>query len=275
MFRGEPSGALDVTGGGGTGPTTVTGSVGAYQSGPWTVGITGAVSGPVTVTGSVAAFQSGAWTVGVTGAITGPVTVTGTVSAAQSGAWAVTATDNLTQIGGANVLVGGPTGSLSVGGTVANNVAITQNPLNLGAQGVSSENAAVTTGRQVQLVADLNGKLIVLPYANSENFVSATTAAMSGTTSTVTLAAPASGLRNYVTTIIVANAHATVGTNLLLQDGSGGTTLGSIPAAALYGGAVVTFPVPLRQPTTATGFYVQNETTGSSVKATVIGYVGK
>jgi hypothetical protein len=42
----------------------------------------------------------------------------------------------------------------------------------LGAQAVSSENAAVTTARQVQLVADLVGKLIVLPYANPENFVS-------------------------------------------------------------------------------------------------------
>ncbi len=275
MFRGEPSGALDVTGGGSSGGGTITGTVGAYQSSPWTVGITGAVSGPVTVTGSVGAFQSGAWTVGVTGAITGPVTVTGTIAATQSGAWAVTATDNLTQIGGTTVVTGGPSGSLAVGGTVANNVAITQNPLNLGAQGVSSENAAVTTGRQVQLVADLNGKLIVLPYANSENFVSATTSAMSGTTSTVTLAAPASGLRNYATTVIVSNASATVGTNLLIQDGSSGTTLAVIPAAFGYGGAIATFPVPLRQPTTATGLYVQNETTGASTKATVVGYVGK
>jgi hypothetical protein len=160
-------------------------------------------------------------------------------------------------------------------GTVATNVAITANPMNLGAQAVSSENAAVTTARQVQLVADLVGKLIVLPYANPENFVSgAITSAMTGTTSTSLIAAPASGLRNYITQITVSNAHATVGTDMIVQDGSGGTTLYTIPAAAVYGGAAITFPTPLRQPTTATAIFIANVTTGASTKASASGYKG-
>lgn len=160
-------------------------------------------------------------------------------------------------------------------GSVATNVAIADNPLNLGAQAVSSENAAVTTARQVQLVADLVGKLIVLPYANPENFVSgAITSAMTGTTSTSLIAAPASGLRNYITQITVSNAHATVGTDIVIQDGSGGTTLYTIPAAAVYGGAVVTFPTPLRQPTTATAIFCANVTTGASTKVSASGYKG-
>lgn len=182
---------------------------------------------------------------------------------------------SIAQIGGTTIVNGGVAGSQSVGGTVATNVAITANPLNLGAQAVSSENTAVTTARQVQLVADLVGKLIVLPYANPENFVSgAITSAMTGTTSTSLIAAPAAGLRNYITQITVSNSHATVGTDIIIQDGSGGTTLYTIPAAAVYGGAVVTFPTPLRQPTTATAIYCANVTTGASTKVSASGYKG-
>lgn len=182
---------------------------------------------------------------------------------------------NLAQVGGTNTVNGGVAGSQSVGGTVATNVAITANPLNLGAQGVSSENTAVTTARQVQLVADLVGKLIVLPYANPENFVSgAITSAMTSTTSTSLIAAPAAGLRNYVTNCVVSNSHATVGTDVILQDGSGGTTLYTLPAAPAYGGTAVTFPTPLRQPTTATALYAADVTTGASVKISCSGYKG-
>ncbi len=188
---------------------------------------------------------------------------------------------NLAQVGGTTVVNGGVAGSQSVGGTVATNVAITANPVNLGAQAVSSENAAVTTARQVQLVADLVGKLIVLPYANPENFVSGTiTSAMTGTTSTSLVAAPASGLRNYITQITVSNGSTTVPTDILIQDGSGGTTLYVIPCPAGTGtgtgasGATLTFPTPLRQPTTATAIFVANVTTGSSTKVSASGYKG-
>jgi hypothetical protein len=127
----------------------------------------------------------------------------------------------------------------------------------------------------VQLVADLVGKLIVLPYANPENFVAgAITTAMTATTSTSLVAAPAAGLRNYITQITVSNAHATVGTDIVIQDGSGGATLYTIPAAAGYGGATLTFPVPLRQPTTATALFCANVTTGASTKVSASGYKG-
>jgi hypothetical protein len=183
---------------------------------------------------------------------------------------------NLAQVNGTTTVNGGSAaGILAVGGPNATNVAITGNPVNNGAQAVSSENAAVTTARQVQLVADLVGKLIVLPYANPENFVSgAITSAMTGTTSTSLIAAPASGLRNYITQITVSNAHATVGTDVVIQDGSGGTTLYTIPAAAVYGGATLSFPTPLRQPTTATALFCANVTTGASTKVSASGYKG-
>ncbi len=188
---------------------------------------------------------------------------------------------NVAQVAGTNTVTGGVAGTLGVGGNVATNVAIGTNPINLGAQAVSSENTAVTATRMAQLVTDLVGKLIVLPYANPENFVSgAITSAMTGTTSTSLVGAPASGLRNYITQITVSNASTTVPTDILIQDGSGGTTLYVIPAPAGIGtgtgaaGATLTFPTPLRQPTTATAIFVANVTTGSSTKVSASGYKG-
>lgn len=155
----------------------------------------------------------------------------------------------------------------------ATNVAITDNPVNLGFQAIAAENAVVTATRKVQGVADLTGRQIMLPYANLEYQVQGTiTSAMTGTTSTSLVAAPGAGLRNYITTIICSNAHATVGTDIILQDGSGGTTFGLVPAAATYGGAVVSLPMPLRQPTANTALFVANVTTGASTKCTAVGF---
>lgn len=119
----------------------------------------------------------------------------------------------------------------------------------------------------------LDRKQIMQPYADPVSIVSgAITTAMTGTTSTSLVAAPGAGLRNYLTTIIVSNAHGTVGTDVIIQDGSGGTTLMTIPAAAVYGGAVITLPTPLRQPTTATAIFCANVTTGASTKVSAVGY---
>jgi hypothetical protein len=209
----------------------------------------------------------------------GTITTVSTVTAVTSITNQVDA--NLKQVGGTNTVTAGVAGTQAVGGNVATNVAIGTNPINLGAQAVSAENTAVTATRMAQLVTDLVGKLIVLPYANPENFVSGTiTSAMTGTTTTSLIGAPASGLRNYITQITVSNGSTTVPTDILIQDGSGGTTLYVVPAPAGTGtgtgaaGATLTFPTPLRQPTTATAIFVANVTTGSSTKVSASGYKG-
>lgn len=176
-----------------------------------------------------------------------------------------------------NVTLAAGTNTNEVVGDAAHDAAVAGNPVLIGVEARSSEGTAVSAAGDVtRLMADLVGKLIVLPYANPENFVSgAITTAMTGTTSTSLIAAPAVGLRNYITQITVSNAHATVGTDIIIQDGSAGTTLYTIPAAAVYGGAVVTFPTPLRQPTTATAIYCANVTTGASTKVSASGYKGQ
>lgn len=182
---------------------------------------------------------------------------------------------NLTQVAATNVVTGGVAGSQSVGGHTANNATQAGNPLYVGATATSAEATNATTGQNSGLVTDLAHKLINLPYSNPENIVNGViSSAMTATTSTSLVPAPAAGLRNYVTSITVSNSHATVGTDILIQDGSGGTTLWVIPAAAVYGGAAVTFPVAIRQPTTATALFAQNVTTGSNTKVSAQGYKG-
>jgi hypothetical protein len=114
---------------------------------------------------------------------------------------------------------------------------------------------------------------VTAQMAETGNIVSgAITTAMTGTTTTSLVAAPGASLRNYITTLIVSNSHATVGTDVVIQDGSGGTTLLTIPAAAVYGGAVINLPVPLRQPTANTALYCANVTTGASTKVSAVGF---
>ena len=160
-------------------------------------------------------------------------------------------------------------------GNVAHDAADSGAPIKTGGRARTTEITAVATDDRVDSIHDKVGKQIVLPYAIPESFVSgAITTAMTGTTSTSLVAAPGAGLRNYITTIIVSNSHATVGTDVIIQDGSGGTTLMTIPAAAVYGGAVITLPTPLRQPTTATAIFCANVTTGASTKVSAVGYTG-
>lgn len=163
--------------------------------------------------------------------------------------------------------------STLTGSGVAHDGADSGNPHKIGARATNVDIAAVSaTNDRTDLVATMTGKLITHPFSNPENAVSGTTSAMTGTTSTSLISAPGAGLRNYITQITVSNSHATVGTDVIIQDGSGGTTLYTIPAAAVYGGALVTLPFPLRQPTANTALFCANVTTGSSTKVSASGF---
>lgn len=163
-------------------------------------------------------------------------------------------------------------GNTLVVGNIAHDGADAGNPVKIGAKAVNAEPAAVSaTNDRANLISDLVGKLIVLPYANPENFVSGVATA-TDTTSTSLIGAPASGLRNYITQITVWNSSA-VATYIKIQDGSGGTTLYDIPAPA-GGGATLSLPTPLRQPTTATAIYFAEAGAANAVFVSASGYKG-
>lgn len=104
--------------------------------------------------------------------------------------------------------------------------------------------------------------------------VKGTTAAMTGTTSTQIIAAVTSN-RIYATRVSCKGDPANaVATKVLIQDGSGGTTLDTLSVAASGGGEQATGPTPLFWTTSGNGLFAANVTNGASVICTGSGYSG-
>jgi hypothetical protein len=101
--------------------------------------------------------------------------------------------------------------------------------------------------------------------------VNGTTAAMTATTATQVLAAVATK-KLFVTFVKCNNSHATVSTLVQITDGSGGTVLNTLAAAAAYGGEVNQNFLPLFSTTAGNGLFAQDVTTGASVICTASGF---
>jgi len=106
-------------------------------------------------------------------------------------------------------------------------------------------------------------------YGTTATLVSGRASA-TDTTSTSLIAAPAASLRNYITQITVWNSSA-VNTYIKIQDGSGGTEIYDVPAPA-GGGATLSFPVPLKQPTTATALYFAANASANAIVISASGF---
>lgn len=140
-----------------------------------------------------------------------------------------------------------------------------------GGKGVNAEQSAVTNGQLQSMVTDLVGKLIVLPYANPENFVMGTTAAVTDTTSTSVIASAGGSLRNYITQCTGTNSSATTGTFIKILDGA--SIIYEAYAGISGGGFVAVFPTPLKG-TAATAVNAQAVTTGTNFIVSCSGYKG-
>ena len=153
-------------------------------------------------------------------------------------------------------------------GDVAHADADAGNPVKIGARASSAEPSAVANADRVNLIADLVGKLITLPYANPENFVSGTANA-ADTSDTAVLAAAGAGVRNYVTSIVVHNSSAT-DAYVTVKDGSTGKLVVPAPANS---GATHTLPVPLRG-TANTAVNFAASTAVTTMYVSMVGYKG-
>lgn len=164
-----------------------------------------------------------------------------------------------------------PTGASAaqVQGTVAHDSAAANNPVLLGARAINASPTAVANADVTTLSADLLGKLITVPYAPPELFVSGVTADIVNTTRTEVIAAGAAGVRHYITHILVQNSHATVSSWVNIEDGT--TAKYSVYALAGGGGASITLPVPLVG-TAATAWNASAVTTGANIRVSMSGY---
>lgn len=114
-------------------------------------------------------------------------------------------------------------------------------------------------------------RAFVVPYYGGTSKQGVVSTAMTGTTSTSTIAGTA-GRYLYITSCQFSNDHATVDTTMLLQDGSGGTTLWK--GLVVHGGGSnpVWFGAPLKVTTAGNGLFVVNVTTGSSTYVSCYGF---
>lgn len=164
-------------------------------------------------------------------------------------------------------------GMVNVGGLVATNVAITDNPVNIGVQAITSENTAVTATRKAQLVSDVTGRLITFPFANKENLVSGIATA-TGTTDTAVIAAQGSGLYIYITSISVVNTGATSVLVTIETDTASAKTAIWYLIAPAGGGQSFTFTTPIKGSVTNknVGFVAGGSTT--TLQVSIAGYAG-
>lgn len=117
---------------------------------------------------------------------------------------------NLSQVAGAAAVNGGLAGSLSVGGTAANNAVINQNPLLIAGETIAqgSQPTAAAAGNQRRILITTEGAQFV--QEGSSNRFSCFVQAV--TVTTQCQAAPGAGLRAYVTSAHFSNQAATVQT---------------------------------------------------------------
>jgi hypothetical protein len=160
-------------------------------------------------------------------------------------------------------------GAAEIHGDIAHDTAVSGNPVRIGGRARTSDYTAVVDDDTTDLITDVNGKQITLPYSIPENFWQAVTAAKTDTNDTAIKAAGAAGIRNYITSLTVTNSHATVGTVVEVKDGS--TVIHRAYAAPAGGGFTCTFPTPLKG-TAATAVNVANITTGSNTYVSMSGY---
>ena len=152
----------------------------------------------------------------------------------------------------------------------AHDAAISGNPVRIAGRALTSDYTAVAAGDTADLITSLLGKQVVLPYAlPGASWSYASPAAVTDTTDDVAQAAGGAGVRHYITGVQVFNGHDTVGTEVVIKDGT--TVLWRGWAEQTGGGCSAKFDPPLRG-TANTAVNVANITTGSSTYFNLQGY---
>lgn len=142
----------------------------------------------------------------------------------------------------------------------------------LGANAIITEPAAVTAGTLVVPSVGVEGKLIVLPHANKENFERAS--ASTTATTAVTLLGPAgAGLKNYITDVQCFRIDAGSNNAYVTFNDTGTTVMGLPSNGGFGGGNNFHLAVPLVGAANAT-FTFSVSTAISTVFCNVQGYKG-
>lgn len=144
-------------------------------------------------------------------------------------------------------------------------------PVKIGFRATSSiiGQAPVANNDRTDAYAGLDGVQIIRQHANLEDRMSGVAAVTDGS-STSLVAAQGSGVRFCATTLIVSNSSAT-NVTVDIRDGTAGSVIATIPAAANMGGAVIPLAVPLCT-TANTAMAADPSASASTVTTTAIGF---
>lgn len=252
----------------------------ALENGGNLATIAGAITDSKMQVDVVGALPSGGNTIGnvtaqITSALPAGTNIIGALSANQS--------VNVAQMNGASVAMGDgasgtgvqrvtiasdSTGQVKAIGAAAHNASVSGNPVLIAGEGRTSDQSAVTSGRATRLLATVTGKQVVLPYAIPELSLSGTASA-TGTSNTAIISAQGSGVRIYVTSIVISNSS---NTDTEVEIKSATTTLMTYPAPA-KSGAVHALPTPL-QLTANQALNFASLAAVTTMKVSAVGYRG-
>lgn len=182
-------------------------------------------------------------------------------------------TGNITLIGGMKRNLARWTTLL--GNLVAEGAAAATTPFLTGGVARASHLAALPAdGTVVRQAMTRSGAATVKPYAPPELDWSFASAAGGITVSTdVVMAASAGvGIRNYLTSLAIKNAHATMATEVVIKSGTAVLWRGHL-AAAMNTSDTIEFPSPLKT-AVATALTIQCVSAGAQVYVSAQGYVG-
>lgn len=227
------------------------------------------VDGTLDGTGAIGGDATNGLDVDVT-RVQGTVAVSGPLTDTQLRATAVPISD-----GGGSVTVDGTVAVSSVGGTVST-TALTDSQLRATPVPVSGTFWQATqpvsgTFWQATQPVSISGTIATTSTPSASTGFVKGSASATGTADTSVIAAAGVGVKNYITSIHVANTGTS--TSLItLKDGSAGSTLLTTVAPAL-GGSNITLPIPIAT-SSNTALYFACGTASTTIYITAVGYTG-
>jgi hypothetical protein len=164
--------------------------------------------------------------------------------------------------------------SPDTGGDIAHDAVDSGKPMKMGAKAIAALSGAtlVAAADRTDLYAGLDGVLIIRPHANLEDIISGVAAITDGSSTSV-IASSGAGVKNYITSAIIANSSATAVT-VDLRDGAAGTVKATLPVPANTSGVVCNLPVPLPF-SAATAVCADPSAAASTITVTLIGFKSK
>jgi hypothetical protein len=158
---------------------------------------------------------------------------------------------------------------------VAHDAVDSGGPYKQGAKAIAGLSSAtlVAAADRTDLYAGLDGALIIRPHCGLEDLLTPVPVAITDGSSTSVMASAGAGVKNYVTTCIIANTSATAVT-VDLRDGAAGAVKATFPVPANTSGVVCNFPVPLGF-SAATAVCADPSAAASTITVTLLGFKSK